>query len=164
MSPSSEVPENNASPAQQPAQLEPTASEGAQNQQPQDAPQSPQRGEVWRVELDPTLGSEQSKARPVVVLSHEGIGRVSMRLCAPITGRLPVHGRLFWCVPLAPHSENGLTKPSSIDTAQTRALDMVRFIEKIGVLNDVETDAAASALALCARSDSRKYLRVKNDA
>lgn len=50
-------------------------------------------------------------------------------------------------------------KPSSIDTAQTRALDVVRFIEKIGALNDVETDAAASALALCARSDSRKYLQ-----
>lgn len=141
------------------AQPEPATPEETQSPQPQDAPPKPQRGEVWRVELDPTLGSEQSKARPVVVLSHEGIGRASMRLCAPITGRLPVHGRLFWCVPLAPGSENGLMKPSSIDTAQTRALDVVRFIEKIGALNDVETDAAASALALCARSDSRKYLQ-----
>jgi mRNA interferase MazF len=119
---------------------------------------NPQRGEVWRVDLDPSRGSEQAKTRPVIVLSHKGIGRASMRLCAPIMHRLPVHTRLFWCVPISPREDNGCTKESTIDAAQTRALDVVRFVEKLGVLNATETDAAAAALALCAREDSRKYL------
>jgi mRNA interferase MazF len=103
-------------------------------------PLSPKRGEVWRVQLDPTRGSEQGKTRPVVVLSEPPIGRVNVRLCAPIMNALPIHGGLFWCVSLTPDATNGLTKSSTADAAQTRALDVVRFEAHLGALEVDEVD------------------------
>ena len=55
----------------------------------------PQRGEIWRVNLEPVEGSEQGKARPVVVMSEPATGRASTSLCAPIIHRKPLHARLF---------------------------------------------------------------------
>ena len=112
---------------------------------------SPKRGEVWRVQLDPTRGSEQGKTRPVVVLCEPPIGRASVRLCAPIMRAIPVHGTLFWCIALAPDQTNGLTKPSSADAAQTRALDVERFEQKMGEVGADEADLIADALSECVK-------------
>lgn len=109
----------------------------------------PRRGEVWRAELDPTRGSEQSKTRPVVVMSSTGIGRVSMRVSVPIVHLKPVHGGMVWCVPLAPSNSSGLTKESTADASQIRALDTSRFIERIGALEAEESDTIAAAVTLC---------------
>jgi mRNA interferase MazF len=110
---------------------------------------NPQRGEIWRVQLDPVRGSEQAKTRPVVVMSGAGIGRPSMRVCVPIMHWQPVHGSMLWCVPLAPSAANNLTKDSSADASQIRALDLVRFIERLGALDTYETGTVAAAVALC---------------
>ena len=112
---------------------------------------SPKRGEIWRVQLDPARGSEQGKTRPVVVLCEPPIGRASVRLCAPVMRALPVHGTLFWCVALAPDAANGLTKSSSVDAAQTRALDIERFEQKMGELRADEADLIADALSECVK-------------
>jgi mRNA interferase MazF len=110
----------------------------------------PKRGEVWKVELNPVRGSEQAKTRPVVVMSEPGFGRPSMRVCVPVTNRQPVHGAMFWCVALDPSPDTGLTKDSTADASQVRALDIERFVEKLGTLasQDIETIAAAVALAV----------------
>jgi len=115
------------------------------------APQTldPQRGEIWRVNLEPVEGSEQGKARPVVVMSEPATGRASTSLCAPIIHRKPLHARLFWCVELAPDVANGLTKNCSADTAQTRVLDAVRFEAKLGEVTPDELEAITTALCLC---------------
>jgi len=113
------------------------------------AANSPKRGEVWRAQLDPTRGSEQGKTRPVVVLSEPPIGRASVRLCAPITNEKPEHGALFWCVALVPDAANGLSKPSSADAAQVRALDTVRFEVRLGEVLSDELDLIAAALTRC---------------
>lgn len=39
-------------------------------------PIDPKRGEIWRVELNPTRGAEMQKTRPVIVLSPAGVGAV----------------------------------------------------------------------------------------
>jgi mRNA interferase MazF len=110
---------------------------------------NPRRGEVWRVQLDPVRGSEQGKTRPVAVLTEPPIGRASVRLCAPIMNALPVHGGLFWCVSLLPDASSGLTKNSTADAAQTRALDLVRFEARLGEVGADELDAITAALCLC---------------
>ena len=111
----------------------------------------PRRGEVWRAQLDPTRGSEQNKTRPVVVLTQPPVGRLSVRLCAPVTNALPVHSTLFWCIALAPAPSNGLTKPSTADAAQTRVLDSVRFEAKLGEVTPDEVDLIADALSACVK-------------
>ncbi len=109
----------------------------------------PKRGEVWRVALEPIRGSEQDKTRPVVVMSGGNIGRPSVYLCVPITGFQNAHAALDWYVLLPPVAANGLTKPSSADASQVRALDMERFEAKLGKLAQDETESIAEAVALC---------------
>lgn len=109
----------------------------------------PLRGEVWRVSLDPVRGSEQAKTRPVVVLSQPPVGRATVRLCAPVIHHQPGHIAFFWCVTLHPTTENGLSKASSVDAAQTRALDVARFETKLGNLTPGELEAITTALILC---------------
>ncbi len=43
------------------------------------------RGEIWLVSLDPTIGAEIRKTRPVVVVSSDSVGILPIRLVAPIT-------------------------------------------------------------------------------
>lgn len=112
---------------------------------------NPKRGEVWRVQLEPTRGSEQGKTRPVVVLSQPPIGRESVRLCAPVMNSLPVHSALFWCIELLPEASNGLIKDSAADAAQTRALDLVRFEARLGTVAPDDLELIADALARCVK-------------
>jgi hypothetical protein len=55
-------------------------------------PSLPRRGEIWRVNLDPTLGAEIKKTRPAVVVSTDAIGRLPIKLIAPITEWNPPFG------------------------------------------------------------------------
>ncbi len=43
------------------------------------------RGEVWLVNLDPTMGTEIRKTRPVVVINSDAVGTLPIRLVAPLT-------------------------------------------------------------------------------
>jgi len=40
------------------------------------------RGEIWKVNLDPDIGAEIRKTRPVVVVSSDAIGALPIRLVA----------------------------------------------------------------------------------
>jgi mRNA interferase MazF len=110
---------------------------------------NPRRGEVWRVQLEPARGSEQGKARPMVVLSEPPIGRPTIRLCAPIVHAKPEHLFMAWCIELYPDADNGLTKDSTADAAQTRALDLVRFETRLGKVSEQKLEAITTALILC---------------
>jgi mRNA interferase MazF len=109
----------------------------------------PKRGEVWQVELDPIIGSEQAKTRPVVVMSGGNIGRPSVFVCVPITGFQSAHEPHDWYVLIAPTAANGLTKTSSADASQIRALDVERFEAKLGRLAREEVESVADAVAFC---------------
>jgi mRNA interferase MazF len=114
-------------------------------------PNNPKRGEIWRVELEPVRGSEQGKTRPVVVLSEPPTGRATIRLCAPLMQWKPEHPGYFWCITLPPDTANGLSKQSTADAAQTRALDTVRFVEKLGTINATKLEIIAEALYRCVK-------------
>ncbi len=43
------------------------------------------RGEIWVVNLDPTIGAEIRKARPVIVISSDAVGVLPIKLVAPLT-------------------------------------------------------------------------------
>jgi mRNA interferase MazF len=45
----------------------------------------PQRGEIWLVNLDPTIGAEIKKTRPVVIVSSDALGKLPLKLVVPIT-------------------------------------------------------------------------------
>lgn len=45
----------------------------------------PKRGDIWFVDLNPTVGSEQQGGRPVLVISREEFNRSGLSVVCPIT-------------------------------------------------------------------------------
>lgn len=46
---------------------------------------NPSRGEIWLVNLEPTIGAEIRKTRPVIVVSSDAVGALPIWLVAPLT-------------------------------------------------------------------------------
>ena len=90
------------------------------------------RGEIWLVNLDPVLGAEIRKTRPVVIVNSDAIGVLPIRLIAPITEWKDYFAGNIWHVKLEPNAANGLTKPSVVDALQLRGVDTLRFVRKLG--------------------------------
>jgi mRNA interferase MazF len=113
----------------------------------------PQRGEIWLVNFDPTLGSEIKKIRPAVVISSNAVGRLPIKLVAPITDWKPYFEQNLWHIKLEPDDANGLSKTSAIDALQLRGMDVQRFICKLGQLPDVIMSEIAIAVVTIIEAD-----------
>ncbi|GHT63373.1 hypothetical protein FACS1894110_01040 [Spirochaetia bacterium] len=46
------------------------------------------QGEVWKVELDPTIGAEIKKTRPAVIINDDDMGALPLKLIVPIVQKL----------------------------------------------------------------------------
>lgn len=93
---------------------------------------APKRGEIWLVSFDPTIGAEMKKTRPAVVLSSDAVGRLPVKLVAPLTDWKDRYAADLWHVRVSPDLLNGLTKVSGVDALQLRGMDLQRFSRKLG--------------------------------
>ena len=50
-----------------------------------DRSNTPAKGEVWLVNLEPTIGDEMRKTRPAVVMSADALGVLALRAVVPLT-------------------------------------------------------------------------------
>jgi mRNA interferase MazF len=93
----------------------------------------PQRGSVYLVNFDPTIGSEIKKTRPAVIISNNIANRYSpIVTVAAVTSRAkPKFDEVFIEPP-----EGGLTKSSVILPNQVRSIDKARLVKKLGQLSD----------------------------
>jgi mRNA interferase MazF len=107
----------------------------------------PQRGEIWLVNFDPTVGTEIQKTRPAVVVSSDAVGRLPIKLVAPITDWKDYFTPNIWHVQIAPTPSNGLTKVSAVDTLQLRGMDRRRFIRKLGQVSPAILEEIVLAIA-----------------
>lgn len=107
----------------------------------------PQRGEVWTVNFDPTVGSEIKKTRPAVVISSDAVGRLSIKLIAPLTDWKEHYSRNIWHVRLEPDRLNGLSKVSSVDALQLRGMDTQRFVRRLGHVPATVMEEVVAAVA-----------------
>lgn len=110
-------------------------------------PPSPKRGEIWLVNLDPTVGSEIQKTRPAVIVSSDALGRLPLRLIAPITGWKDHFKGNIWHVRVDSDGRTGLSKTSSIDALQLRGVDTSRFMKRIGRLPPTVMEELVAAIA-----------------
>ncbi|KJV25529.1 growth inhibitor PemK [Aquitalea magnusonii] len=97
------------------------------------------RGEVWLINLDPTVGSEIRKTRPCVVVSpaemHDYLRTV---IVTPMTtGSKPAPYR----IPLTFQGKQGL-----ILLDQIRVLDKTRLVRKLGEVEDETLEATLETL------------------
>lgn len=91
---------------------------------------NPSAGEIWDVDLDPTVGREQSGMRPALVISNDGFNRLrnTFHILVPITGT--DRGLTFQHRVLA--AEGGLTKDSTFLCDHVRSISVERFSRKRG--------------------------------
>jgi len=106
------------------------------------------RGEIWLINLDPTLGAEIKKTRPVIIVSSDTIGILPLRVVVPVTDWKDHYHQAAWLVKISPNRTNGLVKDSAADTFQIRSVSTDRFIRKLGEITQVELNHIAHAIGL----------------
>lgn len=97
-------------------------------------PTSPNRGEVWLLNLNPIRGHEQAGTRPCLVVSVDMFnhGPARLALILPLTTkekRVPFH------IKIEP-PEGGLEKTSYIICEGIRSASKERFIKRFGNLTE----------------------------
>lgn len=91
------------------------------------------RGEIWLVNLDPTVGHEIKKPRPGVIIQNDIGNKYSpITIIAPITSQnidrvSPIEVLL--------NNVKGLKKESKVLLNQIRAIDKIRLIKKLDKLH-----------------------------
>jgi len=106
------------------------------------------RGEVWLINLDPTVGSEIRKTRPGVIVSSDAIGVLPLKVIVPLTEWKDRYTIASWMVKIEPTVDNGLEKPSAADTFQVRSVSQDRFVRCLGSLGRSESETIGKALRL----------------
>ena len=107
-----------------------------------------ERWSVWLANLDPVVGSEQGKTRPVLVLSQTAVNNILPVVnVLPITSRKPNRRIYPNEALLAPQTAN-LPNESIVLCFQIRTLDKQRLVKKIGNIS-AELTQATIIEALC---------------
>ena len=104
------------------------------------------QGEIWQVNLDPTIDSEMKKSRPCLILNNDMIGKLALKIIAPLTDFKEHYAFVPWMVTIEPNSINGLNKKSAIDLFQVRSLSEKRLAHKVGSVEEEILKACKVAL------------------
>lgn len=87
------------------------------------------RFEVWMVNLDPAMGSEINKIRPCLVISPDEVNHnLNTVIVTALTSTRKPYPTRVNCI------FDG--KPGQVALDQIRSVDKVRFLRKMGVLDD----------------------------
>jgi mRNA interferase MazF len=90
------------------------------------------RGDIWLVNLDPTIGSEIKKTRPAVIISSDLVGILPLKVVVPLTDWKDRYSSASWMVRIDPDEQNGLSKPSAADALQIRSVAEQRLVKRLG--------------------------------
>lgn len=95
-----------------------------------------ERWEIWRADLDPVIGSEQGKTRPVLIFSLTTLNQI-----LPVVNVLPITSRkqgrrIYPNETLIPINTAGLTSDSIVLCYQIRTLDKQRLTTRFGQIED----------------------------
>jgi mRNA interferase MazF len=105
------------------------------------------QGEIWVINLDPTIGAEIKKTRPAIIVSDDALGKLPLKVIVPITDWKDKYEVAPWMIKIDPNSNNGLTKESSADCFQVRSVSQERFVKKIDSITNKIQDEIKLALS-----------------
>lgn len=111
-------------------------------------------GEIFWVNLDPTVGDEIKKKRPVVVLNQGHEKNLKLSIVVPVTGWKKNWEENPFFVAIKPSKLNRLQKKSVIDCLQIRAVSHRRFMDRIGKITDNQMSDVKKAISLILDIDS----------
>lgn len=89
-------------------------------------------GDIWLLNLDPTVGAEIQKIRPAIIVSSNAVGILPLKVIVPIPDWKSHYAQVPWMVKLIPNQENNLEKLSGADAFQVRSVSQMRFVKHIG--------------------------------
>lgn len=107
----------------------------------------PQRGEIYWVKLDPTIGSEIAKTRPALIISNDiGNQHAGRVIVAPITTAnvekvYPFEVKL-------PVGEGGVSQASKVLLDQIRTVDKSRLSTRLGTISKLRIEEVNRAIRL----------------
>jgi len=104
------------------------------------------RGEIWLVNLDPTIGSEIKKTRPAVIISSDLVGILPLKVIVPFTDWKERYKSAPWMVLVEPDQQNGLSKPSASDGLQVRSVSQERLVRRLGILSPLQVAQIVQAV------------------
>ena len=90
------------------------------------------QGEIWQIGLDPAIGAEMKKTRPALIVNIDALGKLPLRIIAPITEWKEHYGTYPWMIKITPSNQNGLKKASAVDCFQIRSVSVDRLTIKVG--------------------------------
>ncbi len=91
------------------------------------------KGEIYWANLDPTLGSETAKTRPVLIISNDFNNQYGATITVlPITSST---NKIYPFEVLLLINEGGLKNESKVKGNQIRTIDKIRFGNRIGQLS-----------------------------
>jgi len=100
---------------------------------------------VWRADLAPTRGTEQSGVRPVLVVQTDRANPHSPHtIVVPFTTR--IRRQLLPSHVVVPTGEGGLTQDSVALCEQIRVIDLSRLVARLGDLSAQRMQEIADAL------------------
>lgn len=104
------------------------------------------RGDVFLVNFDPTVGSETQKVRPALVVSNDiNNAHSPIVSISPITSNVT---KVYSFEVEIPAGTAGLRARSKVMVNQTRAVDKVRLMKKLGLLPEQMMRRVDQALKL----------------
>ena len=106
------------------------------------------RGEIWLINLDPTIGAEIKKSRPAIIVNVDEVGILPLRIIVPITTWKDPYSKAPWLVKIQPSKQNGLDKISAADGFQIRSLSNERFSRRMGEVDSETFSAILNAVKI----------------
>ena len=58
------------------------------------------QGEIWLIDLDPTVGAEIKKTRPAVIVNDNVLGKLPLRIIVPLTDWKEYYSMTSWMIPI----------------------------------------------------------------
>lgn len=107
----------------------------------------PQRGEIYWVRFDPTVGSEIAKTRPAVIISNDIGNEYSQRvIVAPISTRNT--SKVYPFEALLEAGDGGLRHECKALLDQIRTVDKSRLERYVGKLDEAKLDEINLAIRI----------------
>ena len=80
------------------------------------------QGEIWLINLDPTVGAEIKKTRPAIIVNDNALGKLPLKIVVPVTEWKEKYSVAPWMVKINANVSNGLKKDSGADCFQVRSV------------------------------------------
>ena len=105
------------------------------------------RGDIWLVNLDPTIGHEIKKSRPALIIQNDIGNKYSpITIIAPITSQ--GIEKIYPIEVLLDKKNSELKKDSKVLLNQIRAIDKRRLIKKLGKVNPEVIERVKDAIKI----------------